>query len=336
MHVLFEGLFQLEISLLISNGISEGYLSLAFLNERISSLSFHFSCSNDKFSTLESSEKFNFTAAQMWSFAIHLPVLIGDTYPSTSQHWSCFILLLQISQILTSPTVPLESITSLERLIKDHHALFYILYPEKVIPKLHFLIHFPHQMRQFGPARFHWCYRMESYHQIAKYRHYNFKNLCFSVCKRYSLFHSSNLFDDHGRPKSLDLKFIPAMPCIPSLIHYEGIMMMGHECSTAMSGTVIFKKGSYVAARIIETRVCRIEKLFVTVESNLFMEICRCDAQFDEHLNVHVVVSESQEREFISYYALVYPWPLIHVITSDRKIAIIFKSFYYPSAIVPE
>ena len=41
-------------------------------------------------------------AAQMWTLAINLPLMIGDKVCHDDQHWEYFLLLLDILQFCTS------------------------------------------------------------------------------------------------------------------------------------------------------------------------------------------------------------------------------------------
>ena len=38
-------------------------------------------------------------AAQMWNFAIYLPLMVGDQIPSDDSDWECYLLLLDILKI---------------------------------------------------------------------------------------------------------------------------------------------------------------------------------------------------------------------------------------------
>ena len=47
-------------------------------------------------------------------------------------------------------------------LIAEYLHNFKILYPRaSFIPKMHYMLHLPSQMREFGPLRHHWCMRFE-------------------------------------------------------------------------------------------------------------------------------------------------------------------------------
>jgi len=71
----------------------------------------------------------------------------------------------------------------LEVLTAVHNAEFCKLHADESFrPKLHYLIHYPDQMLNFGPLRNHWCMRFESKKWIFKQkRWFNFRNLALSL-----------------------------------------------------------------------------------------------------------------------------------------------------------
>ena len=62
-------------------------------------------------------------------------------------HWKLFQILLEITDLVLSPVVTERSIGILEGLIEEHHHTFLQLYPGRsVIPKMHYLVHYPSHM----------------------------------------------------------------------------------------------------------------------------------------------------------------------------------------------
>ena len=104
-----------------------------------------------------------FAAAQMWCLGRFLPLIIGNLVPSEDERWQLFNILLDINDILFSPVVNEDSIGVLEGLIEEHHATFIGLYPGRsVIPKMHYMIHFPSQMLRLD------SYKLQFY-KLSKY-----------------------------------------------------------------------------------------------------------------------------------------------------------------------
>ena len=99
----------------------------------------------------------------MWCLGRFLPLIIGNLVPSEDERWQLFNILLDINDILFSPVVNEDSIGVLEGLIEEHHATFIGLYPGRsVIPKMHYMIHFPSQMLRLD------SYKLQFY-KLSKY-----------------------------------------------------------------------------------------------------------------------------------------------------------------------
>ena len=70
--------------------------------------------------------------------------MIGDKIPQDSDEWECF-LLLDILQICTARVASSAQAGILEALMHDdHHHHFVRCYPTaSIIPKMHYMMHFP-------------------------------------------------------------------------------------------------------------------------------------------------------------------------------------------------
>jgi len=80
----------------------------------------------------------------MWTLGRMLPVMIGHYVPEDDQHWIHFIELLDIVDLIFSPTVHPNTPGYLEVAIEENLEMFVILYEEaRILPKMHFLIHVP-------------------------------------------------------------------------------------------------------------------------------------------------------------------------------------------------
>ena len=157
MHNVLEGVAPLEVKLLLRHYIyDEKLLCLEQSNERIVNFDYGYSNEKNKPSiilNLRTSETaVRQTAAQMWCLIQNLPFLLGDLVNPESLHWQLFILLREICSIIFAPVVTTGLAVYLKQLIIDHHRLFKELYPGKnLIPKHHFMTHYPSMMVQFGP-----------------------------------------------------------------------------------------------------------------------------------------------------------------------------------------
>ena len=78
--------------------------------------------------------------------------------------------------------------------IRDHHRLFLPLFPDKhLIPKQHFLVHYPRLIQLLGPLSQYSCLRKEAKHRPLKQwarTCNNFKNIAKTVTERHQVQHS--------------------------------------------------------------------------------------------------------------------------------------------------
>lgn len=92
-----------------------------------------------------------------------LPFLVGDKIPEGCEQWESYLMLLDILQIALSPTVSQGTVAYLRVLIEEHHLKFTQLYPHvSVIPKMHYMVHYPSQILALGPLMRTWTMRHEA------------------------------------------------------------------------------------------------------------------------------------------------------------------------------
>ena len=78
---------------------------------------------------------------------MNLPLMVGDLVLNTDEEWESFLLLLDILQICVSPVVSTDLVAYLTALIEMYLSAFCKCYPhQNIIPKQHYLIHFPSQI----------------------------------------------------------------------------------------------------------------------------------------------------------------------------------------------
>lgn len=93
---------------------------------------------------------------------------------------------MKICEICVSPKLSKDTVAYLELLIEEHHEHFRQVYPnESVIPKMHFMVHFPEQILRYGPLIHSWTMRHEVKLRVIKCaaKVSNFKNVCQTVAK---------------------------------------------------------------------------------------------------------------------------------------------------------
>jgi hypothetical protein len=195
MHILVEGVIVHELQLFLRHAILQGWFTWSEVQAFLTSFSYSVEEKREK-PRLISNEVVvvaQLTCAQCLVLCRVIPFFIGERVNTNNAHWANMIRLLVILQLTLSPIIDDSTIAHMERLIKQHHVEFVRLYPDNFIPKIHFLVHFPAQCRDFGPLRYHMCMAFEAKHQATKnIRWYNYVNMPLSAMKNLRLsFHST-------------------------------------------------------------------------------------------------------------------------------------------------
>ena len=195
LHDLFEGIVPRELALCLTVLISKKYCDLNTLNERIKSFPFKY---NDKVNssqslpkTFSSTRSIGGNAHENWHLLRFLPFIIGPKIPHDEPAWQILMILKDIVELAVSPTHSEESIGYLDCKISEHRLLFQALFPdEKLLPKHHFLEHYPEKIREFGPLAALWTMRFEGKHRYFKQTvRYTgcFKNILLTLSRNHQL-----------------------------------------------------------------------------------------------------------------------------------------------------
>ena len=91
------------------------------------------------------------------------PFLMGDKISEECEQWECYLVLLDIIEIALSPKISKSTVSYLRVLIEEHHLKFIDLYPHlNVIPKMHYMVHYPSQILTLGPLVRSWTMQHEA------------------------------------------------------------------------------------------------------------------------------------------------------------------------------
>eukprot|EP00112_Aurelia_sp_Birch-Aquarium-sp1_P011911 Seg250.10 transcript_id=Seg250.10/GoldUCD/mRNA.D3Y31 product="hypothetical protein" protein_id=Seg250.10/GoldUCD/D3Y31 len=130
------------------------------------------------------------SAAEKWCLFRLLSLMIGSCIQKRSEHWELYLLLRKIVDIIFAPVVERSWLPYLQDLVENFQQEYAKLYPQKYVPKVHFLVHYAQHIRQFGPLRRLWCMRFEAKHKyfknVAKITH-NFRNIAATLASRHQL-----------------------------------------------------------------------------------------------------------------------------------------------------
>ncbi|XP_028451665.1 uncharacterized protein LOC114566987 isoform X3 [Perca flavescens] len=125
-------------------------------------------------------------ASQTLCLITNIPLIFGDLVPEDDLHWHLLLLLLNIINIVFSYSITEGMTVYLKHLIIEHHKLFKELYPSKnLLPKHHFMVHYPRCIRKIGPLIHIWTMKLEAKHKFFKDCVKNFKNLTVSLAKKH-------------------------------------------------------------------------------------------------------------------------------------------------------
>lgn len=114
-------------------------------------------------------------ATQTLCLIRNLPLIFGDLVEVGNKHWSLLLLLLQIIDIVFSPVISDGMTVYLKHFICEHHTLFKELYTRNLIPKHHFMTHYPRCIRKIGQLVNVWGMRYEAKHRFLKKKYKKFQ-----------------------------------------------------------------------------------------------------------------------------------------------------------------
>ena len=234
MHVLLEGVLKHEFQCLLRVLMKKDKGLLRRLNTRIQQFEFSSHGSRDKpqvidAKQLERGASLAQSAAEMKTLVSLLPFLMEDLVDDDDNHWLNFVRLLHITHLSLSPIASSNTVLSLKCIIATHNHEFLRLYPDEAFPpKMHYMLHFPQQIEDFGPLRSHWCMRFEAKNGFFKSKKWsNFKNICLSL----SLFHQ----------RWMCLQMVDTTGSMSMTFLYDGDKI-GAGCSVPLSQLELYKE----------------------------------------------------------------------------------------------
>ena len=195
MHDLFEGIVPKELSLCIKSLVSKKYFTVDYLNSIIESFPFKFT---DKTNRPQPISKYfakknsiGGNCHENWTLLRLLPLMIGHVIPEEDKTWQILLDLKEIVEILASGHFSDETLSYLECKISDHRCLLKEVFPDfHLLPKHHFLEHYPELIRRFGPVIDFWTIRFEAKHSFFKrvvHDSHNFRNILLTLAKKHQL-----------------------------------------------------------------------------------------------------------------------------------------------------
>ncbi|XP_036419954.1 uncharacterized protein LOC118803580 [Colossoma macropomum] len=195
MHDLLEGVIPNELSLCLKSLISKNYFTLDHLNAIIHSFPYKLLDKTNRPQQIPKSFALKGSIGgnchENWTLLRLLPLMIGDKIPEKEKTWQILLDLKDIVELLATSQFSNETLCYLESKISDHRSLLKEVFPDfHLLPKHHFLEHYPEVIRRFGPLIDFWTIRFEAKHSFFKrvvHDVKNFKNILLTLATKHQL-----------------------------------------------------------------------------------------------------------------------------------------------------
>ena len=349
MHDVMEGVAPLEMSLVLRHCVvTEKYVSLDDYNYRLTHFDYEYTEISkpppiNSRSTIVDGKPLKLSAAQSLLLIRIFPLLIGDVIPCECPNWKCFMLLSKIVDIIMCPWSSADLCAILKMLITEHHQMFVTLYSARsVIPKLHFLLHYPEQIMNVGPMLRAWNMRNEAKLNVFKKasRLGNFKNIASSIANRHQRLLCYEL--STGQLVSSPTECGPSdqpLPIQSESTHIRGALfalLPGINLDTTLvrptwvkaEGRTIKKSAFVIIGNDgLHPKFGRIVNLLVILDI-LIIEVSHCIVLFfDSHYHAYSVV-HSENKSFLRFIDLPDK-SILHAHKKDDSLYIYLKYYFH-------
>ncbi|XP_034934881.1 uncharacterized protein [Chelonus insularis] len=171
MHDLYLGICRYDMAKIIDHCIKKNYFSLEHLNNRLKYFDYSEIDRGKKISFISAHHihKGNIiiTASEMSALISYFGIIVVDLVPVDDDAWELYNTLYEIIDIVTSSSISEYQVIHLEQLIRNHNELFINLFGP-LVPKSHFLTHYPSCIKNMGPIKNLSGSKFESFHQLSK------------------------------------------------------------------------------------------------------------------------------------------------------------------------
>lgn len=256
-HDLLEGVVAVDIALFTKYFVDKKWFTYSGLNYRIENFKYSASDKKDQPVILaQNCKKITGGAWQNWNFLRLYPLIIGDKIKNIEDPvWYCLLNLSEIVEIIFAPEVHVSWVPYLQLLINEYLFSRAALFPQQnLLPKHHFLTHYPKLILEFGPLLRVWTLRFESKHCFFKQFMRllrNFKNVTLSLTEKHELFQAlqrrgaglRNL-QKAKNEKPLLVNLFPLQ--MQELFAQQNLDSTAMECSQIVVKGTIYRKGNVV------------------------------------------------------------------------------------------
>ncbi|XP_075741514.1 uncharacterized protein LOC142791002 [Rhipicephalus microplus] len=251
---------------------------------------------------LTSKTPYKGTASQKWCLFRFLSLMIGDIVPELNEHWEVYLLFKRIVDLIFADSLPHDHLACLQDDIRYFSSSFEILYPGHVIPKLHFLVHYPRLINELGPLKQYWCMRYEAKHQYLKsiaVRNQNFRNICKTIAGRHQLLQSYELCNSEFHnsiqtTKARPLKEKDLPPCMAEVFS-PGVPVW--KVNSVTVDQITYKvKDVVILQKAILPSFGQISELYIYCGDVFCLVNVLGNTMFDRHRWCYVVEKTSEQK----------------------------------------
>ncbi|CAG9773210.1 unnamed protein product [Ceutorhynchus assimilis] len=141
------------------------------------------------------------SASELKNLILCFGLLFGHLVPEGNKHWSFFLSLRKIVDMILSDFVSTKLSEDLAMLIQQHQLSYMELFKQHLKPKFHILTHYPSLMIKVGPLKKIMTLRYESKHRSLKLLANVISsriNITYSLAIRHQLDMASRLILNNG------------------------------------------------------------------------------------------------------------------------------------------
>lgn len=194
MHDVSEGTVPFVSKHVIKKLVSDGIISLAILNRKLSEFSFQGTDKKSRPPPISHASIFNDSgikgsAAEKWCLFRFFPFMVGDSVPDSNAAYHVYLSLRSVVDIVCAPQLTTETVPFLESQISEFYESFREVFPDvNCTTKMYYLIHYPRLILLYGSLSKLSCMRFKAKHQYFKLlvrKTHNFINVCRSLSMRH-------------------------------------------------------------------------------------------------------------------------------------------------------
>jgi len=227
-HDLLEGCWPTTIQQILRKYClgKEKLISLKELNEKIAGFDYGYTETRPTTISeghLEKNAKLHQTGSQMWTLANILPIILEPLVEEDDENWLNYLCLLKITALVFGRSISKGGVGYLAELIEEYLTSFQKLY-RGLIPKQHWLIHYPRLIICHGVLSTYSTMRMEGKHRYFVDVMTNaqcYKNPSLTMAKQHQLYQAAKFSGEvakistFGRIRIVNPESLPFRQLLP-------------------------------------------------------------------------------------------------------------------------